>query len=421
MTDKKKLKVLWYCTVNNSIIQDYLKPKIRTNEKAPWILNAISIFENDDSIELHVVFPHQWTTGYREFDINGVHYHCFNPFYGMQWPKYFNRFDVLTDFYFLKKRFSKIVKKIAPDIIHMHGAENLISTGITQFYNKYSVLITIQGFINKSEKYKKIVDHQKVKNTQNSIFTRFLRVLNNQSDVIFEKTVQKEFEIMKMFNHFGYRTETMGHDIKEINPKAILHWHRYPFKVIEPYQVDKEYDIVYFARMEKDKGIEDLLYAIALIKNDKPDISLCAIGGGGEQFENLTSELGIKENVFWAGFLPTQEEVHRLASTAQISVLPTYHDIIPGTIIESLFLKIPVISYNVGSIHELNENIEVVKLSHKGDIEGLAKNILLLLIDEKLRNILADNGLKIAKEKYDLDNEIIRKQFIDAYYEVLRY
>ena len=55
------------------------------------------------------------------------------------------------------------------------------------------------------------------------------------------------------------------------------------------------------------------------------------------------------------GFLKSQQDIYEHAIHSRIYVLPTYHDIIPGTIIESMFMKLPGIAYAVGGIPELNE------------------------------------------------------------------
>ena len=193
----KKLKVVWLCYFSNEFVQNQLKPFKRIGEIAPWISSLIKLFENNIDIELHIISQHEWITGYKSFEKNGVFYHFFNngiPFTGRHWPS-FLRFDLWIDFFPLKKKFASIVNKIQPDIIHMHGAENEFCTGIIQFHRKFPVFITIQGFIHKSSSISKSI----------------------------KRRIQNEFKILNLFNHYGYRTETMGKDIKNLNPKAVLH------------------------------------------------------------------------------------------------------------------------------------------------------------------------------------------------------
>lgn len=390
----KRLKVVWFCYFTNQFVQDKIKPWKRINEFAPWITNMIPLFENDDTVELHIVSQHRWISGYKSFKSKGVTYHFFNegvPVIGRHWPGFF-RFDVWSGFNLTKKHYARVVKKINPDIIHLHGAEEESSSGIVQFRKKYPVLITIQGFIHKSS--------SKSKSTC--------------------RRIRNEFMVINLFRHFGYRTETMGKDIKALNKEAVLHWHHYPMPIIIPVLVEKKFDLVFFAKVCKDKGIGDLLQAVSIIKQKKKDISLCVIGGGKLDFwRGIAKQLNITENIYWAGFLPTRRDVHKLASTARISVLPTYHDIISGTIVESLFLKLPVVAYNVGSIHEVNKHETIISLVEKFDINGLVESVLLLLDDVKLREEIAGKGYKAASEMFNAENDKVREDLLNAYSEVI--
>jgi len=393
--ENKKLKVVWLCYFTNQFVQDKIKPWKRIGEIAPWISSMIPLFENDDTVELHVVSQHRWICGYKSFKSKGVTYHFFNagiPFIGRHWPGFF-RVDVWSDFLVTKMNFSRIVKKINPDIIHMHGAENEFCIAISQFHKQYPVFITIQGFIHKST------------TKERSIYRR----------------VQNEFRILKMFNHYGYRTKTMGEDIKVLNKEAVLHWHHYPMQKISPVEVVKQFDLVFFARVCEEKGIGDLLKAVFIIKKVKPDISLCVIGGGKlDIWKEKAEELNISDNVYWAGFLPTQKDVHALASTARISVLPTYHDIISGTIVESLFLKLPVVAYDVGSIHEINNHEKIISMVKKFDIIELTKSIKTLLNDPQLRLEIAEKGYNRAQEKFSTGNDKIKADVLNAYSKVIK-
>ena len=51
----------------------------------------------------------------------------------------------------------------------------------------------------------------------------------------------------------------------------------------------------------------------------------------------------------------------------------------PGTIIESMLLGLPVISYNTGGIPDLNRNGENVILVEQGDKDKLSAEIIKLL------------------------------------------
>jgi glycosyltransferase involved in cell wall biosynthesis len=213
----------------------------------------------------------------------------------------------------------------------------------------------------------------------------------------------------------------MKEQLKSFNPKIKFFWGDYPSKTIIPQKNGgKKYDIVFFARISKDKGIGDLLQALSILKKNKENITLCVIGSGQmDTWKKLAEELGVAENITWIGFLPTQHEVHKIASQSKISVLPTYHDIVSGTIIESLFLKLPVVAYNVGSIHEINKKDEIVSLVEKWNINELAKAIEFLLNNPEILEIRAEKGYIRVKEMFNHSVEKIKESLIKAYKKVI--
>jgi glycosyltransferase involved in cell wall biosynthesis len=117
------------------------------------------------------------------------------------------------------------------------------------------------------------------------------------------------------------------------------------------------------------------------------------------------------------GFLPL-EKCHNYVSMSKICVLPTYHDIISGTILESMFLKVPVIAYSVGSIPELNEKNKTIITVPKGDIGGLSREMFKLLNSEVKRKELSEKAYKKAVGIFS--GEDIYKDVINAYKKVIK-
>ena len=375
-----KLKVVWLCHLTNREIQDILKPRKRVKEYAPWMFISLKIAEQDSDMELHIVAPHEYISKEKQFTLRGIHYHFFNPYIpllGRHWPGFF-RWDFISGFHKTRRKVSNIINKIKPDVIHLFGAENpQYSSGILPLINKYPTILTVQGFI--SHTYENL-------------------------DKILETRISIEKQIVKRIPISFYSTKKQASDISQLNPKIeLMHNFFGSYKIEQPTTIpSKKYDLVYFARISKDKGIEDLIHAISKIKSLLPDISLCVIGGGKyDAFQQLSIELGLSNNIHWIGFLPTREEVWRKACQCRISVLPTYHDIIPGTIIESMFLGLPVISYATDSIPEINEKGDVIRLVEKGNVNELSKAILEILSDDNVQKKMSKSGIKRAEEMFN--------------------
>jgi glycosyltransferase involved in cell wall biosynthesis len=393
------LKVAWICHFHNESLNRKLILRRKIHEFAPWISQLISIFENDKEIELHIIAPHNGIKKDQCFMSNGISYYFYSV--GLPIHKKYNLsiIDLLTNYFNPKRKVKKYIDLIKPDLIHLYGAENAYySSTIFQFKEKYPILVSIQGFL-------------------------FNTLLNKSLSI--RKRIHIEEKILVGFSHYGIRTNFMAQEVRKYNSAANLHWHWYPIFVpndlSELHRTSKEFDLVYFARITKDKGIEDLILAIQNIKLWKPDVQVVVIGEGEPDYTDhlikQCQELNLSTNIYWAGFIPTQIELFRLCSKARICVLPSYYDIIPGTVIESMLLKIPVIAYNVGGIPEINRDQEVIKLVQKGDIIGLSEVICELLKDQDELVHLKELAFLRAQEMFDRNS--IRADIIKAYYSIL--
>lgn len=391
----KKYKVVWLCHFDNEEVHQALQLNTRLYEFAPWITIALKTIENNHYFNLYVVAPRYDIKSVRRIEIRGVNYIFYNPHIKWNYHILHNRFfdiDYITNFYEHKRIVNDLVNSINPDIVHLFGAENpYYSSTILPIADKYPTILTVQGFCSHSKQ--RLTGYQKQRS-------------------------QIELEIIKKMYVAFYETKKQGSDIKRINPDIELFYHTYGSYRIEnpPICKEKKYDIVFFARICKDKGILDLLEAIKIIKIRKPDVSLCVIGSGDvDEFKRYAEKLDIDNNIVWAGFQPTRDDVYRLAVQGKLCVLPTYHDIIPGTIMESMFLRIPVVAYATDSIPEINETGEVIKLVPTGDVLSLANMIYLVLSKGESSDSLTEKAYIRAIEMFD-PSSLYLQDCLDAGY-----
>jgi glycosyltransferase involved in cell wall biosynthesis len=316
------MKVVWLCNFANQGIKEHFKMP-QFNEFAPWIDILIELFKTQPDVDLHIVAPNVFNNTDCSFKKDGINYHFYKRIpipYNNKYVRKIHTFlkvEQITNFFWIKYKVANCIHKINPDIIHLHGAENpYYSAGILPLFGKYPILTTIQGFI------------------------------RNSSDISYnvKKAIEIEEAIIKKSKHIGIRTDDMSEIALKINPEATLHYHFYPLSIppLVKNNIGKAepIDCVFFANVTKDKGIEDLLSAISIVKKMFPDISLSVIGSTKNKYlaylKKVCSELNIEKNVTFLGFLPTQEDIYKYTLQAKMCVMPTYHDIIPGTIIENI-------------------------------------------------------------------------------------
>ena len=379
--NNRKLKVVWLCWFANEQMNTYFNKKV--DGFAPWINNLIKLFESKEDVELHIVSPNVFNNKNYSFRVKNIKYHFYKHSFVLPYRVYNKlRINDRSNFIFIQSTIVKIIKRINPDLIHLHGAENPIySIGILPLLNKYPCLTTIQGFIS--------LDQQ----------------ANNPVNIVRKRI---ELKILKKNRNFGVRTNDMCNYISSINKHAKFFWHHYPFtkpQIFEEITLKKEFDCVFFGRVAPENGVDELLRAIAIVKEIKQDISLIIVGPVGNSYrqylESICSALDINTNVKFTGFLQDQQDAFKNVIKAKMDVLPTQYDIIPGSILECMSMGVPVICYSVGGIPELNKERQSVLLVEKGNIKGLAQEILSLLKNPSFADEIIVNAKITVRQFYD--------------------
>lgn len=394
-----KIKIALICHFSNEFVQGKLKLRKKVNEFAPWISVTIQGIKRHPEIELHIISPHDYLISDSYFVDQNIHYHFFTigvPFIHRHWPSFF-RFDLWTKYNRNRKKIKKLINQINPDIVHLYGAENAYYSSSILDLLHFKHLVSIQGFVYKEVK--------------------------PQDSNLQQYRVQIEREIFSKADNFGIECSYMIDEIKKVNSTAKFLWHRIP--VILPMQVQKQepFDIVFFGRITKEKGIEDFIYVIGQLVKKHPKLKVKILGSVNLQYQShlkyLAAEYNCFSNIEFTGFIPVHSELYNIISGAKLYIFPTYNDTIPGTIIEALSLGISIVSYDTGGIPDLNRDAMVLELVRQGDLIELTQKSSKLLEDDSLRNSLQKNGLEFVKLNYYNDKPV--SELVDVYKKILRY
>ncbi len=100
--------------------------------------------------------------------------------------------------------------------------------------------------------------------------------------------------------------------------------------------------------LSKEKGLYDLLDAIALLPSDIPPIQFWIAGyGDSEPFKKYAQKLNIMDKLTWLGKL-TREQARNTMQQCDVFVLPSHHESFGTVYIEALACGKPIIAANNG-------------------------------------------------------------------------
>jgi glycosyltransferase involved in cell wall biosynthesis len=169
---------------------------------------------------------------------------------------------------------------------------------------------------------------------------------------------------------------------------------------------EKSWDIIFFGRLQQKKGIFELIDAVKMLSSRGTDIRLLFVGRGTEEFElkSLIAEHSLENKIKIAGYVSEFSKLIHLLSSSKIFVLPSYTEGIPRSMVEAMYLGIPVIVTPVGGIKYIIIDGENGFLVAPRDTDALAAKISEVLEKYeggKLRSLIdtaKDTALELSFE-----------------------
>lgn len=191
-----------------------------------------------------------------------------------------------------------------------------------------------------------------------------------------------------------------------VRAKFVEHgWDSRKFEVLPHFQrpaaaisrPDDNAPLLYFGRLSREKGIEDLLHAM----QQTPDLRLIIAGDGPDRgrLEGIALALKLKNLQFTGSLRGT--ELDEVIAQSQFSVLPSHaYETFGKTILESYAHGRAVIASDMGSRRELVHSSKTGLLYKPGEVEELVSRIRFLTSHRELAEQMGTAGLEFVREKY---------------------
>lgn len=158
-------------------------------------------------------------------------------------------------------------------------------------------------------------------------------------------------------------------------------------------------NLIYVGSLVPRKGVDVILHALARVR--AMQWTLKVVGDGPERaaLENLSSRLGIEDQVIFSGYVSDRQQLLDLYLQSDILLVASYSEGFPRVIYEGLSQSLPVIATRVGGVANLLEDGRTALLVDPDDPDGLAEAVVRLAQDASLRQQIIQAGRDLA---YDI-------------------
>jgi len=396
MKQNDKLKVAWLSPFPISYLKDKIKLQKFQEESHPatWIINLAQALVKFTEIDLHIITLTQNISFNQKIKLENITYHFIKR------SRYF--ISLITLFQIDKFHIHRVLDSICPQLVHCHGTEDIYSlAGVT---SNFPCIISLQGII-----------------------TELLRNRKNRYDLkTFIYYIVKFIEqyTVKRGKFFIAKTPFAAEFIKYLSPRAKIFHIENPisdlfFRVKR--NVHNDFQLLFVGYVIPEKGIEELINAIAILKDDFPSITLRIVGPSHSTYvqkrlKNHIESLGIDKQIKFCGF-KSSKNVAKELSSAEIIIVPSHMDTSPNVISEAMAAGTPVLASCVGGIPDMIQNGKTGTLVKPFSSEQLAKKIAYLVRNRNEREQMADDAKKIALKRHE--PKIVAFKMKKAYEDIL--
>ena len=312
----------------------------------------------------------------------------------------FDRKSLNPIYEFLKIiKFLSIIIKFKPDIIQATALKPILYLSLISFLikRKTKIILCVVGlgylFI------KKNFTNTLIKAIYINLMKFFLRKKN--SIYVFQNNDDKDvFEQNKLLRGIKYE---------------IIKGSGVNTKIFKKKRIKKKYDIIFHSRILYDKGFNEIIESQEKLMNKKIKIKILILGSPDKSNRasvklEILEKLSKEKKIIWKRKV---SNVVPFLQSSKISVLPSYREGLPKSLIEAASCHLPIISTNVPGCKEVCvNNFNGITVEPKNS-KQLSLAIEKMIKNEKLIKNFGSNGRKLVERNFSLKK--ISQQFLRVY------
>ncbi len=339
----------------------------------------------------------------------------------------------------LEHHWRRVMSDFSPDVVHIHGTEYLHGLACLRSCNEFNYLVSIQGLTGVCARYyySGLTTFDILRNITIRDLIRWDTIFHGKRNFVKQGFFEKEY--LARCGHVTGRTSWDYAHAKAMNSKVTYHFCnetlRDGFYSSAKWAPERKSDYTIFLSQSgyPIKGLHQVLKAVALLKNDFPDIKVRVAGtniinrntlidrfkitGFGSYVYKLINRLDLSKQVVFTGILSEKEMIKEYLS-AHLFICPSSIENSPNSLGEAQILGVPTIASFVGGVADMVEHGKTGLLYRFEEIEMLAEQIRSIFNSPQLAKELSKQGIIAAAQRHNQDTN--RHQIIHIYSRVAK-
>lgn len=295
-------------------------------------------------------------------------------------------------------RFIRLIIGFRPQIIHLNSA-----------FDKNSLLRDIPFSLVSKLTHTPLIfkihgSHYELLHTKNPILIFLVRIYFGGASKV---GVLSEFEKNEFIQSFGNAS-------KLIVVKNIVRQIENGISDNKQVTKTKNFDVLFVSRIEKGKGLEDLLQAIPIVIKSHPSF-VVAIAGTGRalnEYKKMATDLNISSSVKWLGHIPN-EKLENVFHQSKIFIFTSHFpEGMPMAMVEALLYGMPVITTKTRfAVSYLKEEKNVLFID-RHQPQQIAEKIFYLLDNAMMQAKMKKENILFIRE---FSQKKVGNEFSDVY------
>lgn len=283
-----------------------------------------------------------------------------------------------------------VIKKINPDIVHIHSFD---------YIHPFMIAFT-NIFISK---FKNLV-----------ISTWGTDVIESQSKLITARGLFAKKLLLKQAKEITATSNYLASMTAKISPKN-SNIHIIPFgidcmlfKRKNRNKKNSHLKIGYIKHLTPKYGPDVLLKAFAIIFKYFENLKLVMVGHGEmeEELKKMAIRLGIRDSVEFTGYLQN-EQIPAVLEKVDIFAMPSIIEAFGVAALEAQAMEIPVVASKVGGISEVVLDKETGILVEPKNVDQFASALKMLIENFKMRKNMGEAGRRFVVKNYNLEDNLL--------------